>query len=113
MARDGIPEINHIQVIKNLYAQVEVIGPRVIRISPKRSGTKACARSIGRAVIPRGANDRDVWLDGIELRCLSHKGLHTEGGDSLIRGRIKLFAHAWGNKIRGTHAPRLGGNAPD
>ena len=67
VAGNRIAKIDHVQVIKNLHAQIEVIGAGVIRVCSQRPRAKASAWSIGSAVIPRGTNDRNIGLDGIKL----------------------------------------------
>src|SRR5690554_4154813 len=85
VAHDRVAEVDDIEVVEHLYLKVEVVASRVVSVRPHRPGTEASARSVGRVVIPWGADDRDIGLPLIELLGLGQKRAHAKSGETLKR----------------------------
>ena len=81
---DGIAKINHLQVVKDFYAKVQVVGAGGIGVGTQSSWAKARTWSVGCAVIPRGTDDGNVGLYCIQLLGFGHKRLHSKGCKPLV-----------------------------
>ena len=92
MARDRVAVVDHLEVVEDLDAEVEVVGAGVVGRRAQGTRPEPGAGAVGDVAVPGGSDDRDVGLPGVELTGLGEQRSATEARRALERLRVQLGA---------------------
>ena len=114
----GVAEVDDLQPVEDLEAEVQVVRARLVRRGPDRPRPEAGAGAVRRRDVERGADDRHVGLPGVELldarsgtaaarttpsRRAARPSCSTIPGGSSRRGRCSCSCPIAGRQYRPTH----------